>query len=196
MSKKEKGLLSLLLVGVIGAVVGLGVFGAFSATTSNTGNEFTAGTVAISDNDSNTAMYSVSNQKPGDTLTRCIRVTYTGSLASNVRLYTTSSIGALGPHVNLTVTPGTMPTGTTLPATAPGSSADGAAIFNGTLSNFAGDALELRDGAGRLPGLELRAGHRATTSSTSSRCSCRRAPDTVQGATTGTHAYTWEAQNQ
>ena len=44
----------------------MGVFGAFSATTSNTGNnEFTAGTVAISDNDSNTAMYSVSQPEAG-----------------------------------------------------------------------------------------------------------------------------------
>ena len=81
MNKKEKGLLSLLLIGVLGTVAGLGVFGAFSSTTSNPNNEFAAGTVAISDNDSNTAMYNVANQKPGDSVTRCIRVTYTGSPA-------------------------------------------------------------------------------------------------------------------
>ncbi len=195
MSTKEKGLLSLLLVGVMSAVVGMGVFGAFSATTSNTGNQVTAGTVAISDNDSNTAMYSVGNQKPGDTLTRCIRVTYTGSLASNVRLYTGSSIGALGPHVNLTVTPGTMPTGTTFP-NCTGFTADGAAIFNNTLSNFAATHSSYATGLVDNPGSSSswvqndNVVYQFTVQLSAS------APDTAQGATTGTHTYTWEAQNQ
>ena len=48
MSKKEKLLLSILVVGVAGIVAAFGVFSAFSSQTSNPGNNFTAGTVNIS----------------------------------------------------------------------------------------------------------------------------------------------------
>ena len=90
MTTKSKGLLSLLLIGALGSVAGLGVFGAFSSTTSNAGNDFASGTVTIADNDSNAALYNVTNRKPGDSVTSCIKLTCTGSLASDVRLYTTS----------------------------------------------------------------------------------------------------------
>ena len=45
MSRGRKTLLSLLLVGALGAVAGIGTFSAFSATTVNAGNTFDAGTV-------------------------------------------------------------------------------------------------------------------------------------------------------
>jgi len=51
MSTTRKMLLTLLLVGVVGATAGLGTFSAFSSTTDNTGNNFTAGSVTLSDND-------------------------------------------------------------------------------------------------------------------------------------------------
>jgi hypothetical protein len=195
MNKKEKGLLSLLLIGVLGTVAGLGVFGAFSSTTSNPNNEFAAGTVAISDNDSNTAMYNVSNQKPGDSLTRCVRVTYTGSLPANVRLYTGSSIGTLGPHVNLTVTPGTMPVGTAYPQCT-GFTADGAALYNGTLSGFATAHNSYANGLVDFPGSTTSWATNNTVVYQFTVAMSASAPDTVQGATTGQHTYTWEAQNQ
>jgi hypothetical protein len=195
MNRKEKGLLSLLLIGVLGTVAGLGVFGAFSSTASNPNNEFAAGTVAISDNDSNTAMYNVSNQKPGDSLTRCVRVTYTGSLPANVRLYTASSIGALGPHVNLTVTPGTMPVGTAYPQCT-GFTADGAALYNGTLSGFATAHNSYANGLVDFPGSTTSWATNNTVVYQFTVAMSASAPDTVQGATTGQHTYTWEAQNQ
>src|SRR3954469_19470592 len=85
--------LSVRIVGVVGALVGVGTLSAFSSSTSNSGNNFDAGTVFISDNDAGSALYNVTNQKPGDTVTSCIKVTYGGSLAANVHLYTASSIG-------------------------------------------------------------------------------------------------------
>jgi hypothetical protein len=195
MNRKEKGLLSLLLIGVLGTVAGLGVFGAFSSTTSNPNNEFAAGTVAISDNDSNTAMYNVSNQKPGDSVTRCIRVTYTGSLPANVRLYTNSTIGALGPHVNLTVTPGTMPVGTAYPQCT-GFTADGGALYTGTLSGFATTHNSYANGLVDFPGSTTNWATNNTVVYQFTVAMSASAPDTVQGATTGQHTYTWEAQNQ
>ena len=78
MNTTRKALLSALVVGVLGSVVALGAFSAFSSTDVQPGNTFTAGTVAIEDNDSDGALYQLTNQKPGTTTNRCIQVTYTG----------------------------------------------------------------------------------------------------------------------
>ena len=66
MSRGRKTLLSLLLVGALGAVAGIGTFSAFSATTVNAGNTFDAGTVVISDNDANCAMYTIADAQADD----------------------------------------------------------------------------------------------------------------------------------
>src|SRR2546428_377185 len=107
MNRSQRILMTVLIIGLVGAIAGYGTFSAFSSTTSNSGNSFSAGTVVISDNDSNSAMYSVSNAKPGDSASACITVTYSGSLAANVKLYTASTIGSLGSHLTLVVTQGT-----------------------------------------------------------------------------------------
>lgn len=80
---------------------------AFSATTTNGVNSWQTGSVAISDNDSNVAMFSVTGLKPGDTGTKCIVVTYTGSLDAAVTLYGTSYTDTgLGQYLDLTVQEG------------------------------------------------------------------------------------------
>ena len=68
-----------------GGLVWQSSYSAFSATTSNPTNNWSAGTVALSDDDSNTAMFTASNLKPGATGTKCIAVTSTGSRASGPR---------------------------------------------------------------------------------------------------------------
>lgn len=105
-TRGRKSVLTLLVVGVVGLTAGLGSYAVFSATTGNTGNSFTSGTVAIEDNDSGTAMLSLANAKPGDSDTSCIRIRYTGSLDSTVRLYGSVS-GSLANYLTLTVTRGT-----------------------------------------------------------------------------------------
>ena len=115
MSRGRKTLLSLLLVGVVGTVASIGTYSAFSATTVNPGDSFAAGTVVISDNDVNAAMYTITGAKPNDVVTRCIRVTYTGSLPALVRLYTTTPINAFGQYVTLSIDKGTMPGGDRVP---------------------------------------------------------------------------------
>ena len=63
--------------------------------------------MGISDNDGGpTALYNVSGLEPGQGVEKCIKVTYGGSLAGEVRMYTDSSIGALGSQVNVQITPG------------------------------------------------------------------------------------------
>jgi len=85
---------------------GAGVYAALTATSSNTGNAISSGTVAIGDDDDSGVLMSLSNAVPGNQATGCVKVTYTGSLASTVRLYGTVS-GALAPYLTLTVTRGT-----------------------------------------------------------------------------------------
>jgi predicted ribosomally synthesized peptide with SipW-like signal peptide len=103
MGKRTKVLLTILIVGVGGGLAGFGVLAAFSDSTSNAGNSFTAGTVTLTDNDGNVALYTNTTEaQPGVNYDRCIRVTYAGSLDAGVRLYT-SAISADGSQVNVQV---------------------------------------------------------------------------------------------
>lgn len=52
---------------------------AFTGTTENASNSWEAGTVTLTDNDSDTALFTSTAQVPGDTATNCIEVTYTGN---------------------------------------------------------------------------------------------------------------------
>jgi hypothetical protein len=98
-----------LLACAVAAVTSVAAYAAFRATATNGGNSFAAGSVALSDNDSGTALFtSLTSAGPGDSATSCIRVQYDGTLASNLRLYGTTS-GVLAPYLTLTVTRGTDP---------------------------------------------------------------------------------------
>jgi hypothetical protein len=197
MNRKEKLLLTFLLVGVLGGLAGLGVFGAFSSTTSNSNNSFAAGSVTIGDNDANSALYSVTNAKPGTTTSGCIKVTYTGTLASDVHLYTTSTIGSLGQYVDLTITPGTQ-TGTPAFPSCTGFTPDsGGALYTGTLANFATTKNTYANGVVDYPGTVATswAANDAVVYQFNATLQAA-APDTAQGLTTGSHAFTWEARNQ
>ena len=195
MRTSKKLLLTALIIGVVGVIAGIGTFSAFSSTTSNSGNSFAAGTVVISDNDSGTAMYNVTNAKPGDSSTSCITVTYTGSLAANVRLYTGSSIGSLGSHLTLTITQGTgtVAFGSSCTNFTPDGS--GSQIYNGTLSNFATTY------SGFAGGLALtNAGGSASWATNDARVykfqiTLPSSDTTGAGLNTGSHSFTWEAQN-
>jgi hypothetical protein len=98
--------ITLMLMAVIGAAAGFGTYSAFSSTTANTGNAFQTGTVAIGDNDSNGSMFSLSNLKPGDASAACITVNYTGTLASSMKLYGTTTGSGLAQYLDLKVTRG------------------------------------------------------------------------------------------
>jgi Camelysin metallo-endopeptidase len=105
-SRGRKLALTMLVLGLVSAAASYGVYSSFTATTGNASNSFAAGSVAISDNDSSTAMLALTNAKPGDSDTSCIKITYTGSLDAGVRLYGSIS-GSLASYLTLTVTRGT-----------------------------------------------------------------------------------------
>ena len=94
MTKARKVLRSLVVLGAVGAIATVGAFSAFSSQTDNPGNQISAGTVEIEDNDSNGALYNVADAKPSDPKENCIEVKYTGSLPSSVKMY--RAPGALG----------------------------------------------------------------------------------------------------
>ncbi len=91
-NRNRKLLVSALVLGVIGSVAGWGAFSAFTATTSNTGNEISAGSVVISQHTGATTLYSSSNERPGNPISKCVRVTYGGSLTAAVKLYVSSGV--------------------------------------------------------------------------------------------------------
>jgi predicted ribosomally synthesized peptide with SipW-like signal peptide len=110
-SRSSKTVIKLLAaavaLGLLGTVVGIGTWAAFSDATSNTGNQIQSGTVKLDDNDSGSTMFSLSNLRPADTDTSCIKVTYTGSVGSTVRVYGSTTGTGLDPYLSLTVTRGT-----------------------------------------------------------------------------------------
>jgi hypothetical protein len=171
-----------------GALVWQSSYAAFSATTSNPTTNWTAGTVALSDDDSNTAMFTAGNLKPGSTATKCIAVTSTGSLASTVKLYGTSyaTTKALASSVDLTVEEGT---GATFSSCA--GFTGGTSIYSGTLAAFGAVKTSFATGVGTWAptgsGSDTKSYRITYTLSTST-------PDTAQGGTAAV-GFTWESQN-
>jgi hypothetical protein len=194
----DKILVSALVVGALGGVTGLGVFGVFSATTQNAGNEISTGTVAFSDNDSGSALYNVTGATPGDTVSKCIKATYTGTLDALVRLYTTSSPGPLSHYVDLTVTEGTQSSSVFPNCTGfiPDAAHGDGLIYSGTLQTFEQTHTTYASGINTHPGVQsswlsgdsLVYKFDATLQSGT--------PDSGQGTSTGVHAFIWEARNQ
>jgi hypothetical protein len=113
---------------------------AFTATTQNSNNSIATGTVAIGDNDAGAALLALNNARPGDSDTGCIKVTYTGSLSSSVRLYATTT-GALNPYLDLKITRGATTDAfdicTNFAADATNYVGQGAGVvYNGALASF------------------------------------------------------------
>jgi predicted ribosomally synthesized peptide with SipW-like signal peptide len=112
-AERAKAVVTLASALAVGLVASGATWSAFNAQTQNSANTFTAGTVTLTDNDTGTYMFNVSNLKPGNPVSRCIRVDYTGSLPVSVKLYGTQvSTTGLEQYLQLTVTRGTGPSGT------------------------------------------------------------------------------------
>ncbi|GGL05182.1 hypothetical protein JOE58_003195 [Curtobacterium luteum] len=174
-----------------GVVVSTASYSAFSATTVNPTSNWTAGTVALSDDDANTALFTVTGLKPGSTGTNCIAVTSTGSLPSTVKLYGTNAAttNALATNINLTVEQGTgggfgSCTGFTAAATS-------GTLYTGTVGGFGSTSTNFASGIGTWAptgtASETRVYRFTYTVPTS-------APNSIQGGTAAL-GFTWEAQN-
>lgn len=182
--------LTVLIAGLVAGVAAFGAFSAFSATTSNTGNSFASGTVAIGDNDGgSTALYTSANNKPGTAVVSCISVTYTGSLASQVKLYASTGITG-GTALNLKVERGTKTTGS-FPAC--GDFAATSTAYDGALAAFPTTQPAGVDGKDA-------AATWATNDTVAYRFTVTVVDDGTPNAHTtvtssGSHDFTWEARN-
>lgn len=104
---------------------------AFSDTTVNPSNSFATGSVTITDDDSGTALYTLTDMSPANPVVDCIEVTYSGTLTpADVRIYGTSS-GALAPFLDTTIEIGTGGSFGDCTGFTPTST-----LFNNTLDNY------------------------------------------------------------
>lgn len=105
-------MLSLMIIGLVSALVGGATFAVFSSTATNADNAFTAGTVAIEAGAiTQTSALDITNLAPGDVYTGTFKITNTGSLEAKITDITANTSGALFTSGDCVVG-FTMPTGT------------------------------------------------------------------------------------
>ncbi|WP_308159215.1 hypothetical protein [Curtobacterium sp. ISL-83] len=157
----------------------------------NPTSNWTAGTVALQDDDANTALFTATNLKPGSTGQNCITVTSTGSLASAVKLYGTNAAttNGLSSYVNVTVQQGTGGGFGSCSGFTP--LATGGTLYAGTLADFASTHSNFANGVGTWTptGSASEARVYEVSYSVSS-----TTPNTAQAGTAAL-GLTWEAQN-
>ncbi|MGW6128411.1 hypothetical protein ACWFNE_00150 [Cellulomonas sp. NPDC055163] len=180
-------------------------YASFSATTANPNNQWSAGTVTLTDNRSSTALWtSAAGLKPGSTGTSCIRVDYTGSLAARVRMYVAPGAltgTGLGTYLRFTVDEGTVGDNATC------------ADFGGTVtrlhnSGAPGTGTTAADGSDSAATLATFAGARTSFASGAStwapvgtgekrtyRITWTVLDDNLAAGKNATATFTWEAQN-
>ncbi len=177
------------LLVILVAIVGTGALiwtssnAAFTATTSNGTNSWASGQVSLTDDDSNTAMFTATGLKPGSTGSNCITVTYTGNLAASIKLYATTYIGTLGSYLSLTIDQGSGGSFGNC-----GSFSVGSNLYTGTLAGFAGAKVDWASGVGSF------------TPSSNGATAVYRFTYTLQDNNLAqnliaTCGFTWEAQN-
>lgn len=176
--------------GIVGVVVhGLmmwsGTSAIFTASTVNPTNAWNAASVSISDDDGGNAMFTASGLQPGTTGSRCITVTYAGTVAASVKLYVSASSGPLRDYLNITVEEGN---GGTF-ASCSGFSIVGSATYTGTLSNFATTSTAYASGVGTW----APSTNGATRTYRITYTLDAATPSTMQGAAAGA-TFTWEAR--
>jgi len=199
MSLGRKILASALVIGLAVLIAGAATWSSFASTTANPSNAFSAGTVAISDNDGGTTL-SMPAFSPGGSSSGCIKVTYTGSLAAAVRMYATTT-GSLAQYLNLTVTRGTQasptfPSCTGFTADATNYIGSGAGVmYSGTLANFSSTYTNFASGLVDAPGSPQTWNNGSSHIYMLTVSLPSAAPSAAQGLSSGA-TFTWEAQNQ
>ncbi len=176
---------------MVATITGARTYSAFVATTANAGNKIESGTVKIDQHSGATTLYSMTNRKPGDSTSACVRVTYAGSLAAAVKLYVSSGI-TNGSLYNPKVERGSG-------LTAPGSDMNcsgftaNSTAYDAALGSFGTDY------AGGVDG-KASAAAWAQNDAVDYRFTITQNDDTTANAHTtvtasGSHTFTWEARN-
>lgn len=121
---------------------------AFTGSTDNSDNSWDAGTVTLTDNDAGSALFTATNQKPGDTATECIEVTYGGSITPSAAVDLFAAVteandgtgNGLGDDLDVVLQVGAAGSSCAVFGLA------GTEIYNGTLAAFNTSATPLSTG--------------------------------------------------
>ena len=172
-----------------GALVIQGSNAAFTDTTDNNANAVSAGTVNLDDDDANTKLFDLTGLNGGQTFTRCINVTYTGSLTSDVKLYGSVGGTGLAAGINTTVDVGTGAAGGATFGCGGFTEGDAGAEFSGTLAGFGTSHSNFSNGVGEYDN--------ATNPTTKSyRISLTVTNDNSYQGKNASVSFTWEAQGE
>jgi hypothetical protein len=193
MSRVIRRLAWIVAAAMIATVSGRVTFASFTRTTQNTNNIVSAGTVVIADNDAGSVMWDVANQLPTSAaIVQCIRVTYTGSLPAEVRLFASNGASGLDPYLNVTIEKGSAPATSTFPSCA-GFTPQATISPTATLQAFKAARAAWASGIPAFPGTQVawNAGDSLVYRFTLSLQDVFAA----QGLT-AVAAFTWEAQNR
>ena len=159
---------------------------AFNATTENGPSRFAAGDVVLSDDDAGTVLFDLAGMKPGDTSTKCINVTYTGSLTADVKLYGTVEGTGLATYLDAIIGIGTGAAGGKSGDCADFKSA--ATLHKDTLAAFGSTNTDFTNGLGGFDG--------ATNPTTMSyQVTVTLRDDNAAQGLDAAATFTWQAQN-
>lgn len=92
-----------------GAMIYQASYAAFTGQTRNSGNEWSTGSVNLTDDDNGQARFQVANMLPGATETKCVKVTANASVPSLVKGFTVnpvSSVQHLEDRIKVTIVSG------------------------------------------------------------------------------------------
>jgi hypothetical protein len=148
---RRLGLAASALVAVAGSslVVWQSAYATFADSAGPVAATAGTGTLTLGDDDAGSTLFAAADLEPGDTGTRCIRVTANGTSPASVRLYGTgrSSTAGLAAALTLTVRLGTGGTS----ASCNGFSST-ATVYTGTLAGFTAEGFAAGLGTWTVPG--------------------------------------------
>jgi predicted ribosomally synthesized peptide with SipW-like signal peptide len=131
---------------ILCAAAGLAVFSAFSSSQESSTNTFAAGTVTLASNGTGAVLFDLPNMKPGESATKCVQVTYNGTLNAKVELSGTHS-GGLAQYLSTSVTrgsfPGSAPANNSCEGFTP--DAENPSLWSGTLNTFPTSSSPISD---------------------------------------------------
>lgn len=178
------------LAGVVvsSAVVWRASSAAFTTQAQNTGNALTALQLQLTDNDSGTALFSVTGMRPGPThaVSRCIKLTYTGASTNitAVKMFAAATTSTLAPYLTMAVD--VAPTGDLADCSDFGTPS---AVSSTTLTDFLTNRTSFANGATVWT-------PSSASESRTVRVTMTLADDNAaQGLVADGLAFTWEAQS-
>lgn len=188
-----------LAVAALGMLMGASTRASFSDLSPSDNNGFTTGSVSIEDNDAGDLMLSLTDAKPGASTSACIKVTYTGTLFSSVRMYGTTTGTGLATYLGLTITRGTYSSPEPQFASCTNFTPDSqdylgvgsGVVYSGTLEGFP-DTY----GTGLIDAASSSVESWGTSESHVYRITVTLLDDSAAEGKNATQAFTWEARNE